>query len=49
MPTETVSVPQLMMGSRLMDIPGARMRKSVTMKLIEPRLVEIPRKMFASA
>jgi hypothetical protein len=47
--TDTVSVPQLMMGMRLIDMPGARMRSSVTMKLIAPSVVDMPSRMLASA
>ena len=48
-PSDTVSVPQLIIGSRLIDMPGARSRRMVTTKLIEPRVVEMPSRMFASA
>ena len=30
------------MGSRLIDMPGARSRSMVTMKLIEPSVVDTP-------
>jgi hypothetical protein len=36
-------------GIRLIAIPGARSRKIVTMKLIAPAVVEIVRKISASA
>jgi hypothetical protein len=39
-----VRVPQIRMGMRLIDIPGARIRIAVTMKLAAPTVVEIPRK-----
>ena len=38
-----VSVPQTRIGNRLMDMPGARVRSAVTMKLAAPTVVEIPR------
>ena len=46
---EAVKVPQTMIGSRLTDMPGARQRSSVTMKLAEPTTVEMPRKISPSA
>ena len=39
---DAVSVPHTRIGTRLIDMPGARMRRKVTMKLIEPTVVEIP-------
>ena len=42
--TEAVSVPQTRIGMRLIDMPGARVRISETMKLIAPTVVEMPRK-----
>ena len=44
-----VSVPQIMIGRRLIDIPGARQRATVTRKLAAPTLVEMPRKIIPSA
>ena len=41
---EIVVVPHMKMGIRLMDIPGARSLKTVTMKLIAPAVVEMVRK-----
>ena len=38
--TDAVSVPQTMIGSRLSDMPGARVLNSVVTKLIEPTVVE---------
>ena len=46
-PTDVVKVPQLMIGRRLIDMPGARSRRMVTTKLIDPSVVEIPSMMFA--
>ena len=40
--TEAVTVPHTRMGTRLIDMPGARMRSSVTTKLMEPTVVETP-------
>ena len=37
-----------MIGSRFTDMPGARMRINVTMKLIDPALVEMPKKINPS-
>ena len=48
-PTETVVVPQVRMGTRFSDMPGARMRRKVTTKFAEPTVVEIPRKIIPSA
>jgi hypothetical protein len=42
LPTEAVSVPHTRIGTRLIDMPGARVRNSVTTKLMEPTVVEIP-------
>ena len=47
--TETVSVPQMTIGTRLIDIPGARVRKKVTTKLTAPTVVEMPRKIMPRA
>jgi hypothetical protein len=44
--TEAVKVPQVMIGTRLIDIPGARVRRKVTTKLADPTVVEIPRKII---
>ena len=46
---EAVDVPQTRIGSRLSDMPGARVRSRVTMKLAEPTVVEMPRKIIPSA
>jgi hypothetical protein len=46
---EVVSVPQMKIGSRLIDIPGARSLNRVTMKLIAPTVVETVRKSSPSA
>ncbi len=43
---EAVSVPQIITGTRLIDIPGARSRKKVTMKFADPTVVDIPRKII---
>ena len=37
-------MPQIMIGTRLIDMPGARVRSKVTMKLTAPTVVEMPRK-----
>ena len=42
LPTDAVRVPQTRIGTRLIDMPGARVRMSVTTKLIEPTVVETP-------
>ncbi len=49
MPADTVLVPQTRIGSRLMDIPGARIRSTVTTKFAAPTVVEMPRKIIPSA
>ena len=49
LPAEAVSVPQTMIGTRLIDMPGARMRKIVTMKLTAPTVVEMPEEDHARA
>ncbi|OIQ68353.1 hypothetical protein GALL_500550 [mine drainage metagenome] len=49
LPTEAVSVPHTRIGTRLMDMPGARVRNNVTMKLIEPTVVETPSSIMPSA
>ena len=49
LPTDAVSVPQTRIGSRLIDMPGARVRISVTMKLTEPTVVEMPSRTMPSA
>ena len=49
MPTETVVVPQTMIGSRLIDMPGARLRITVTTKFAAPTVVEMPKKIIPSA
>jgi len=36
-------------GTRLIAMPGARMRRNVTMKLRAPIVVEMPRKIMPSA
>ncbi len=41
---DIVRMPQQNSGSRLSDMPGARMRNIVTMKLMPPIVVEMPRK-----
>ena len=46
---DAVSVPQIRIGTRLIDMPGARVRRSVTMKLIAPTVVEMPSKIMPSA
>ncbi len=46
---EAVSVPQTRIGSRLIDMPGARRRNTVTMKLTAPTVVEMPRKIIPMA
>ena len=38
--TDAVRVPQTMIGSRLSDMPGARVLNSVVMKLIDPTVVD---------
>ena len=48
-PTDAVSVPQTRIGIRLIDMPGARVRNSVTTKLIEPTVVEMPSNIMPSA
>ena len=47
--TDAVSVPQTRIGTRSIDMPGARSRNSVTMKLIEPTVVEMPSSTMPSA
>ena len=37
-----VSVPQTRIGTRSIDMPGARNRRKVTTKLIAPTVVEMP-------
>jgi hypothetical protein len=49
LPTDTVVVPQITIGRRLIDMPGARVRMTVTTKLAAPTVVEIPRKIIPSA
>ena len=49
LPTDAVNVPQTRIGTRLIDMPGARVRSSVTMKLIEPTVVEMPSMTMPSA
>ena len=49
LPTETVVVPQARIGTRLIDMPGARMRMKVTTKFAEPTVVETPKKIMPSA
>ena len=49
LPTDAVSVPQTRIGTRLIDMPGARIRISVTMKLIEPTVVDMPSSTMPSA
>ena len=44
-----VSVPQIRIGTRLIDMPGARMRRKVTTKLIDPTVVEMPSRIMPSA
>ena len=44
-----VSVPQIRIGTRLIDMPGARMRRNVTTKLIAPTVVEMPSRIMPSA
>ena len=44
-----VSVPQIRIGTRLIDMPGARMRRKVTTKLIAPTVVEMPSRIMPSA
>ena len=39
---EAVTVPQTRIGMRLIDMPGARSRRNVTTKLIDPTVVEMP-------
>jgi len=46
---ELVSVPHMMIGIRLIDMPGARSLNSETMKLTAPAVVEIVRKISARA
>ena len=38
-----VRVPQTRIGTRLIDMPGQRIRRKVTTKLIAPTVVEMPR------
>ena len=47
--TDAVSVLHSMSGMRLSDMPGARIVKIVTTKLIAPAVVEIVRNSSASA
>ncbi len=47
--TDAVSVPQIRIGTRLIDMPGARVRRNVTMKLAAPTVVEMPRKIMPRA
>ena len=49
LPTEAVSVPQTRIGTRLIDMPGARVRIRVTTKLIEPTVVDRPSSTMPSA
>ncbi|KGX50627.1 hypothetical protein Y027_5377 [Burkholderia pseudomallei TSV5] len=46
---DAVSVPQTMIGSRSIDMPGARMRSSVTTKFAAPTVVETPSRIMPSA
>jgi hypothetical protein len=40
---EVATIAQTKMGTRLSDMPGARSLSAVTMKLIAPAVVEMPR------
>ena len=44
-----VSVPQIRIGTRAIVMPGHRMRRKVTTKLIEPTVVEMPSKIMPRA
>ena len=46
--SEVASTAQQKSGIRLSDMPGARSRTIVTMKLIAPAVVEMPRKISPS-
>jgi len=48
MPMLATSVPQIMIGTRLIDMPGARVRNIVAMKFTAPAVVEMPRKIIPS-
>ncbi len=47
--TDAVSVPQIRIGTRLIDMPGARMRRKVTTKFAAPTVVEMPSRIMPSA
>src|SRR5690348_5860892 len=47
-PMLETSVPQIMIGTRLMVMPGARVRNAVARKLIAPAVVEMPRNTIPS-
>ena len=49
MATDAVNVPQVRIGTRLIDMPGARVRRKVTMKFAAPTVVETPRKIIPRA
>ena len=49
LPTEIVVVLQARIGTRLSDMPGARIRMKVTTKFADPTVVETPRKIIPSA
>ena len=49
LPPDAVSVPHTSTGTRSIDMPGARMRTSVAMKLTEPTVVEMPSRTMPSA
>ena len=46
--SDVASIAQQKSGIRLIDMPGARSLRIVTMKLIAPAVVEIPRKIRPS-
>ena len=46
---EAVSVPHTMIGSRLIDMPSARILNSVTTKFAAPTVVEMPSRMTLMA
>ena len=42
-------VPQTRIGTRLIDMPGQRKRRKVTMKLMAPTVVEMPSRIMPAA